>query len=140
MQASLPGHEEKIPCIVVGGSEYKLWYPNLRWEKGEKRVEYFYDRVRGKNLIKTKTYGGALAENCIQALAFMLLGWQACRMNLAGIPLIANIHDAWLSCVPESNAEETMKLMEHWMSSVPPWLEGFPVACEGEIGDSYEIA
>jgi len=140
MQASLPGHEEKIPCIVVGDSEYKLWYPNLRWEKGEKRVEYFYDRVRGKNLIKTKIYGGALAENVIQSLAFMLLGWQACRMNMAGVPLIANIHDAWLSCVPESNAEETMKLMEHWMSSVPPWLEGFPVACEGEIGDSYEIA
>lgn len=140
MQASLPGHEDKIPCIVVSGSEYKLWYPNLQWEKGEKRVEYFYDRVHGKNLIKTKTYGGACAENCIQSLAFMLLGWQACRMSIAGVPLIANIHDAWLSCVPESDAEETMKLMEHWMSSVPSWLEGFPVACEGEIGDSYEIA
>ncbi|WP_303841006.1 DNA polymerase [Selenomonas ruminantium] len=140
MQASLPGHEDKIPCIVVGGSEYKLWYPNLRWEKGEKRVEYFYDRVRGKNLIKTKTYGGSIAENITQSISFMLLGWQACRMNMAGVPLIANIHDAWLSCVPESNAEETMKLMEHWMSSVPSWLEGFPVACEGEIGDSYEIA
>lgn len=81
-----------------------------------------------------------LAHNCIQSLAFQLLMWQACRMNEAGIRLIANIHDAWLACVPEAKAEATQKAMELIMSAVPPWLEGFPVACEGELGDTYEIA
>lgn len=140
MQATLPKHTEKYPCIELCGTGYKLWYPNLHWEQGERKVEYFYDRQRGKNAIKTKIYGGALTENLIQALAFQLLMWQACRMNEAGIRLIANIHDAWLACVPEAKAEATQKAMELIMSAVPPWLEGFPVACEGEIGDTYEIA
>lgn len=140
MKDSLPEHDEKLPCVNICGPEYKLWYPNLRWEKGEKRVEYYYDRPRGKNIVKTKLYGGALCENITQSISFMLLMWQACRMDELGIHIVANIHDAWLACVPEKEAEATKTAMEYVMSQVPDWLAGFPVACEGEIGDSYEIA
>lgn len=139
--STLPKHEEQIPTVELCGTGYKLWYNHLRCERGDtSAVEYFYDRQKGKNAVATKIYGGALTENITQALAFQLLMWQACRMNDAGIRLIANIHDAWLACVPESKAEATQKAMELIMSAVPPWLEGFPVACEGEIGDTYEIA
>ncbi len=81
-----------------------------------------------------------LAHNCTQSISFMLLMWQACRMDELGIHIVANIHDAWLACVPEKEAEATKTAMEYVMSNVPDWLTGFPVACEGEIGDSYEIA
>lgn len=140
MHSALPGKDDKLPCVELTGPKYRLWYPNLHWEKGEKRVEYFYDRPRGKNIIKTKLYGGALCENITQSISFMLLMWQACRMDELGIHIVANIHDAWLACVPEKEAEATKTAMEYVMSNVPDWLTGFPVACEGEIGDSYEIA
>ncbi len=140
MRSSLPGKDEKLPCVRIEGPRYNLWYPNLHWEKGEKRVEYFYDRIRGKNTIKTKLYGGSLCENITQSIAFMLLMWQANTIDSLGIHLVANIHDAWIACVPEKEAEATKTAMEYVMSTVPPWLAGFPVACEGEIGDSYEIA
>lgn len=137
----IAGTGVEAPYIELRGTGYRLWYPNLRWEKGERgRAEYFYDRPRGKNMVKTKLYGGACTENCVQSIAFQLLMDQACKMDMQGIHLIANIHDAWLACVPEGKAEEVKASMESIMSSVPPWLEGFPVACEGEIGDSYEIA
>ena len=138
---SIAGSDAKAPGILLVGTGYKIWYPELRCEQGDNgKAEYYYDRPRGKNMVKTKLYGGACTENCVQALAFQLLMWQACRMNGEGIHLIANIHDAWLACVPEAQAQATMDAMVRIMSSVPDWLEGFPVACEGEIGDSYEIA
>lgn len=140
MHSALPSKDDKLPCVELTGPKYRLWYPNLHWEKGEKRVEYFYDRPRGKNVVKTKLYGGALCENITQSISFMLLMWQACRMDELGIHIVANIHDAWLACVPEKEAEATKVAMEYVMSNVPDWLTGFPVACEGEIGDSYEIA
>ena len=137
----VPGGQQAVPSIELLGTGYTLRYPGLRWERNESgKVEYFYDRPRGKNMVKTRIYGGALTENLIQALAFQLLMWQACRMDEQGIPMLANIHDAWLSYAPEDKAEELQKQMEYWMSQVPDWLKGFPVACEGELGDTYEIA
>lgn len=137
----VPGAQQVVPSIELLGTGYTLRYPGLRWERNEHgKVEYFYDRPRGKNMVKTRIYGGALTENLIQALAFQLLMWQACRMDEQGIPMLANIHDAWLSYAPEDKAEEVQKQMEYWMSQVPDWLKGFPVACEGELGDTYEIA
>ena len=87
-----------------------------------------------------KIYGGKIVENLCQSYAFMMLGWQACRMADRGISLKANIHDAWITVVPEEKAEETKRIMEEVMSSVPSWLEGFPVGCEAEIGDDFRIA
>lgn len=137
----VPGGQHLVPSIELLGTGYVLRYPGLRWERNEHgKVEYFYDRPRGKNMVKTRIYGGALTENLIQALAFQLLMWQACRMDEQGIPMLANIHDAWLSYAPEDKAESVQKQMEYWMSQVPDWLKGFPVACEGELGDTYEIA
>lgn len=137
----VPGAQQVVPSIELLGTGYTLRYPGLRWERNEHgKVEYFYDRPRGKNMVKTRIYGGALTENLIQALAFQLLMWQACRMDEQGIPMLANIHDAWLSYAPEDKAEAVQKQMEYWMSQVPDWLKGFPVACEGELGDTYEIA
>lgn len=137
----VPGGAELVPSIELLGTGYTLRYPGLRWERNEHgKVEYFYDRPRGKNMVKTRIYGGALTENLIQALAFQLLMWQACRIYEEGIPMLANIHDAWLSYAPEAEAQHVQQRMEYWMSQVPEWLKGFPVACEGEIGDTYEIA
>lgn len=78
-----------------------------------------------------------IAHNCIQSLAFMVLMWQACRMHEAGIRLAANIHDSFATVVPEEQAEETAKKMEHYMSMCPEWASTLPIACESEIGRDF---
>lgn len=130
-----------VPTII-GPNKYTLRYFKLSCEVSEKnnREEYYYTRVKGKSELKTKIYGGALAENLCQYLAFALLQWQACRMTEQGIRLIANIHDSFLAICPEDEAEHTKSVMESCMSSVPDWLGDFPVACEAEIGKDYCIA
>lgn len=132
---------DDVPTII-GPNKYTLRYFKLSCEVSEKnnREEYYYTRVKGKSELKTKIYGGALAENLCQYLAFALLQWQACRMTEQGIRLIANIHDSFLAICPEAEAEHTKSVMESCMSSVPDWLGDFPVACEAEIGKDYCIA
>lgn len=132
---------DDVPTII-GPNKYTLRYFKLSCEVSEKnnREEYYYIRVKGKSELKTKIYGGALAENLCQYLAFALLQWQACRMTEQGIRLIANIHDSFLAICPEDEAEHTKSVMESCMSSVPDWLGDFPVACEAEIGKDYCIA
>lgn len=131
----------QVNCAYVAmPNGYRLWYPNLRFEVIDGRNKMVYDRfVHGKT-VATPLYGGGLTENVCQSLAFMMLGWQACRMADAGIPLKANIHDAWIAVVPEAKAEPTSELMQKIMSSVPDWLAGFPVGCEAEVGTDFTIA
>ncbi len=131
----------QVNCAYVAmPNGYRLWYPNLRFEIIDGRNKMVYDRLVHGKTVATPLYGGGLTENVCQSLAFMMLGWQACRMADAGIPLKANIHDAWIAVVPEAKAEQTKELMEHVMSSVPDWLAGFPVGCEAEVGTDFTIA
>ena len=127
----------EINCAYLGlPNGYRLWYPNLRFSEGQ----MVYDRITHGKPTPTRIYGAGGVENLCQSYAFMMLGWQACRMADRGINLKANIHDAWITVVPEDKAEETKQIMEDVMSSVPSWLEGFPVGCEAEIGDDFRIA
>ena len=120
-----------MPSVLMP-SGFMLRYPGLRYEKDPyfNKYGYVYDQWQGDALITKKIYGGLLTENLVQCLAFQLLMWQAVEMDKAGIKLKCNIHDAFLTCVPEAEAERTAQLMTECMSRVPAWLEGFPVACE----------
>lgn len=67
----------QVPYILLPNG-YHLWYPNLRIENDNGKVQYFYDRPRGKNIIKTKIYGGSCTENCIARGSLILTdsGWK----------------------------------------------------------------
>ena len=131
----------QINCAFVSmPNGYRIWYPNLRFEQEDGRNVMLYDRYVHGKVVPNHIYGGGVTENVCQSLAFMMLGWQACRMADAGIPLKANIHDAWITVVPTAQAEHVKATMEHIMSSVPDWLAGFPVGCEAEIGTDFTIA
>ena len=131
-----------IPCTSILSpyvelpNGYCLWYPNLR-SNGDGLV---YDRFVHGKVTETKIYGGALTENCIQALAFAMLSWQACRVFMCGVPINCNIHDAWIAVVPDAIAYKCQGIIERYMSSTPMWLSGFPVDCECEVGTDFTIA
>lgn len=131
-----------IPCTSILSpyvelpNGYCLWYPNLR-SNGDGLV---YDRFVHGKVTETKIYGGALTENCIQALAFAMLSWQACRVFMCGVPINCNIHDAWIAVVPDAAAYKCQGIIERYMISTPMWLSGFPVDCECEVGTDFTIA
>lgn len=135
-----PRQDILVPS-VWSKSGYILRYPNLRCEyDGGSKPQYFYDRPRGKNLVKTKIYGGSLTENIIQSFAFVdILMWQGCRMDEHGVSLAANIHDCWAAVPRIEEAEATLHTMEYWMSQVPAYAAGLPIACEGEIGYDFTV-
>lgn len=131
----------QVNCAYIAmPNGYRIWYPNLRFEQEDGRNVMLYDRYVHGKIVPNHIYGGGVTENVCQSLAFMMLGWQACRMADAGISLKANIHDAWIAVVPTAQAETVKTKMEAIMSSVPDWLAGFPVGCEAEIGTDFTIA
>lgn len=138
----LPNHRSNKRCCGIRmPNGFTIWYPNLRpVESTDGGFEWVFDRWRGKGSFQQKIYGGMVTENIIQSASFMLLAWQALQMEADGLRLAGNIHDCWFAVVPESEGDATLALMTKHMSSVPEWLDGFPVACEGEIGIDYTVA
>lgn len=122
-------------------SGYILRYPGLRAERNDRgRWQFVYDTYKGASKIPTHIYGGAFTNNLVQGLSFVdVIMYQGCRMDEAGIKLACNIHDAWASVVPEEQGEHVKQQMLYYMSMVPPALNGLPVACEAEIGTTFEI-
>lgn len=122
-------------------SGYILRYPDLRAERNDRgKWQFLYDTYKGASKIPTHIYGGAFTNNLVQGLSFVdVIMYQGCRMDEAGIKLACNIHDAWASVVPEEQGEYVKQQMLHYMSMVPPALNGLPVACEAKIGTTFEI-
>lgn len=122
-------------------SGYILRYPGLRAERNDRgKWQFVYDTYKGASKIPTHIYGGAFTNNLVQGLSFVdVIMYQGCRMDEAGIKLACNIHDAWASVVPEEQGDYVKQQMLHYMSIVPPALNGLPVACEAKIGTTFEI-
>lgn len=122
-------------------SGYILRYPGLRAERNDRgKWQFLYDTYKGASKIPTHIYGGAFTNNLVQGLSFVdVIMYQGCRMDEDGIKLACNIHDAWASVVPEEQGEYVKQQMLHYMSIVPPALNGLPVACEAKIGTTFEI-
>ena len=122
-------------------SGYILRYPGLRAERNDRgKWQFLYDTYKGASKIPTHIYGGAFTNNLVQGLSFVdVIMYQGCRMDEAGIKLACNIHDAWASVVPEEQGDYVKQQMLHYMSIVPPALNGLPVACEAKIGTTFEI-
>ena len=122
-------------------SGYILRYPGLRAERNDRgKWQFLYDTYKGASKIPTHIYGGAFTNNLVQGLSFVdVIMYQGCRMDEAGIKLACNIHDAWASVVPEEQGDYVKQQMLHYMSIVPPALNGLPVACEAKIWTTFEI-
>lgn len=129
-----------VPSIL-GPNGFILRYPGLRAkEREDGSPEWVYDRYAGTRKAEARIYGASLTENLCQYLAFALLMWQACRMKEKGVRIIANIHDSFLAVCPDGMEKDTERTMLECMTSVPDWLEGFPVGAEAEIGKDFTIA
>lgn len=131
---------KRVPGVMLPNG-FWLLYPNLRvvneaTPDGRLRPQYVYDFKEGKKFAAKRIYGGALAENLIQGLAFAVLKWQAVRIH-ERVPVRLNVHDEWMSVYEQSRRDEVRQCYEYWMRAVPPWARGAPLDCEFSCGVNY---
>ncbi len=120
-------------------SRRELTYRNARLEDvvpqwgGEPRPTIVYDKVLGKKLVPTTTYGGKLTENCVQAFCRDLLGHALLQLDSAGFVIPLHVHDEGVGEGDPDRLAEFTRLM----TIVPSWAKGFPLKAEGFVSSEY---
>jgi DNA polymerase len=95
-------------------------------------ISYFH--WRNKHWVRTKTYGGKLCENIVQAVSRDLLASALLRVESAGFPVVLHVHDEIVSETPKVDHEQFIQLM----TVNPPWAAGLPLKAEGFKSHRYE--
>lgn len=82
---------------------------------------------------RISTYGGALTENAVQALARDVLAEAMLRVEAAGYPVVLTVHDEIVSEAVAGSADE----FERLLTVIPDWATGFPISAEAWHGPRY---
>lgn len=140
----LPVSAAEQAIILPNGA--RIRYPQLQVAMGDKGwPEYSYQKTKYRKRI----YGAAVTENCVQALARIIVSYQMCKikqaldrkskeMNDGKIRRVVHmVHDEVIVVVPEEEADAVQKMMETTMSTPPSWAPGLPVSCEAGQGKTY---
>jgi DNA polymerase len=109
-----------------------LRYDELKFDQGEKGVEFSYKTRRGR----TRIYGGKVIENVCQAIARCIIGEQMLKIS-ERYRVVLTVHDAIACVVPDAEVEEAKQYVEECMRWTPTWAKGLPVNCESGVGKSY---
>lgn len=97
-----------------------------------------YFAWHNKRWVRTKTYGGKLCENIVQAVSRDLLAAALLRVERGGFPVVLHVHDEIVSEVCEFNEFNSIEKFLSLMSTNPPWAAGLPLKAEGSKGMRYE--
>ena len=127
------------PSIRMPDGTY-LKYHNLRTEADPdsfKGYSTVYDQFKFGNYIRNYLYGGKLAENITQSLAFAILKYQALIIDGAGVPVNLNVHDEWVSVVHKRDAKAAIRIHAHAMRQVPDYMPQGLFDCEVDMGKNY---
>ena len=113
---------------------------------------YWGEHPKTKAWCLLKTYGGALTENVVQAVARDLMAAGMLKCEAMGWPILLTVHDELLAEVPKIfsthggiNVSLDLKhassgLLDKFMKTmcdIPVWAAGCPVKAEGWIGNRY---
>ena len=85
--------------------------------------------------VRGETYSGKLVENITQATARDLLAEAMRRMELAGLEIVAHVHDEVIIEAPVGavTVDEVCSIM----NKNPKWAEGLPLSSAGYIGEKF---
>lgn len=78
-------------------------------------------------------YGGAIAENVVQAIARDVLAHGLVSCEDAGLPIVLHVHDELVSSTRPENFGRFMSCM----TTCPEWLTDFPLDAEGSCAPRY---
>ena len=127
-------------CQLPSGRRLAYYKPTVRWEPtpwGEKRPVLFTWGVNGvtKKFENDRTWGGALTENVVQAIARDLLAEAILRIEKAGYTVLFSVHDEIVA--QKKDGEGDLNEFENLMAEVPTWGAECPVRVEGWHGPRY---
>lgn len=95
--------------------------------------DWFYNSPNGPK----KLYGGALAENIVQALARIVLGYAELRLARRGLFAASQVHDELIYVVKTEHVGPISAALELALNATVPWMPNLPVASEIESGQTY---
>lgn len=110
---------------VILPSKRRLIYRAVRRDKDDRLS---FQDPRG---FRQDTYGGKLTENVTQAVARDILAEALVRLERAGIPVVAHVHDEVLA------ETEDLDTVVRLMTTVPRWAENMPIGAEGFVTERY---
>lgn len=94
--------------------------------------------MRSGRYVRSKIYGGLLAENLTQAVARDVFADMWVRILDRGVRIVMTVHDELVAECKDQDAEAVLKIMLEEMHIAPDWAPGLPVAAEGQITKRYE--
>lgn len=103
---------------------------------GKPNIEYMGFSSQIKKYESTKTYGGKLVENIVQATARDFMTEAMLRAEAAGYKMVFTVHDQLVAEVPKDfgSVEEFTSIM----TELPSWGEGCPIDAETKICERFE--
>jgi len=131
-----------LGCSLPPGSIKRLMNDGISLANVEKKepklikqVEHWGVNSRTRKWSKIRTYGGKLTENVVQAIARDFLAESMLRIESAGYPIVATVHDEVLSEVPDGTG--SLDEFERIMRQIPTWGRGCPIDVEGFEAKRY---
>lgn len=92
---------------------------------------------RNGKMLRSKLYGGLLAENLTQAFARDIFMDRVSVLAEKGYEVILRVHDEVVCLVDEASAEEARRDIETIMSTPPEWCKSLPMGAEATIMKQY---
>ncbi|MEM6471701.1 MAG: DNA polymerase [Planctomycetota bacterium] len=100
-----------------------------------KQIQFYGVASTTRKWGKERTYGAKLVENIVQAVARDFLVEAMFRVERAGYPIVATIHDEIMS--ERENGEGSLEEFESLMRKIPKWGRGCPIEVEGFESGRY---
>ena len=129
-------------CLLPSGRV--LYYYGARLVEGkfgDPQLAYHHARFIAQSNIEhpplVRTWGGKLAENCVQAAANDLLRHALRECESVNLPVIGHVHDELLCEVPRETADDFERALERVMMDRPSWASDIPLSVETWSGDRY---
>lgn len=115
----------------------KLYYvqPSVYNDNGRPRIQYWGTNQTTRKWGAAETYGGKLAENCVQAIARDLLAQGVENLERQGYPVVMHIHD---EVVVEGRTPEDLQGVCAALTITPDWAKGLPMAADGWADRYYK--
>ena len=137
-----PGREigpltsERKAILLPNGM--RLRYPNLAWEVypdkwGKTKSGYRYDSRKGRVGI----WGGKFTQNCIEALARIVLGDAMLELRRQGFLIPLHTSDEIVLCVCDESVDNAKAAMLKAMTTPPEWMPDLPLAVKIGTGKRY---
>ena len=121
--------------VLPSGRKLAYIKPRLQPNRFGRMAVTFEGLNAGNKWVRGETYSGKLVENITQATARDLLAEAMRRMELAGLEIVAHVHDEVIIEAPVGST--TVEDVCSIMNQNPVWAEGLPLSSAGYKGVKF---